>query len=233
MRYRELFEDRAFGRAKKAVDKLSDEARRAVTDWQFSNWRTGAMARAFQDNDEIAQDIERVFAPIRETLPPVVRLYRGLRQREEGYEEPILTSWTTKPDVAKVFAGRGVMDVDHKGIGRLKARRSRVYSMGEIDATVARYEKHGVARLGGYTYIRNKEYPKYYDIYRGPLTNLDPLTDGDNLRKELLSIRDSAIEQNEEMENKGEIIVADIPRERIVWIADDNFSQEYIVKRED
>lgn len=226
MRIVDLYESRAIGLSKKAYNSLSHEAKYAIDAWESAMWHTGRLVQSYKANDEIIQEINRAFEPVRAALPEKVKLYRGLQHDPEGINDHIgwkevpLQSWTEDRRVAEYFAG---MRSDQAGENRWN---HPVLSDDQIENIVRKYELTGAAKAFGHTFIRNKEYPQYYDIYRGR----EYITDGDNLRQHLEDENQYRKDLMDKRANAGQVIERDIPRDDIIWITNNLNSKEYIVK---
>lgn len=225
MRYNEIITERQdISMAKKAYASLSYDAKRAIDDWEASNWIDGSLERHFKNNDEVAQEIEQAFKPVRDSIPgQTIKLYRGIIHDDSysTWKNKTLESWSSDRRVAEHFAG-------------LRSRQdgpSSLYditSEEEIDQLVAKYEKTGFLKFKGKYYVRNKEQPKYYNIYN---KNKQFITDGDNLKKDLMSDAEWAKKSNADKTAKGEVLEQDIDKDRIVWITNNLNSKEYLVKK--
>ncbi len=220
MRARDLMEDRQISLAKAAYQKLSPDAQSAIQHWEMANWIDGPLERHLKNGSTVAVEIEAVFAPIRATLPAELKLYRGIVHDEAfDHSRKYLESWTSDRRVAEVFAGW----TDHNG----RSQIARPTSQEVIDATVERYERTGFASLNGTRYIRNKQYPQYYDIYD---RSRQHVTDGDDLRADLESNRDWLLKHNEELMARGTVLEEMISRDRIVWLTNNLNCKEYLVR---
>lgn len=227
MRYFELYEKDensiVIGLMKKAYESLSKEAKEAIDSWEHSNWTNGPLVQHFKANDEVAKEIENVFSPIRNKLPSKVKLYRGLK-KEGGHGEwkdAVLESWTTDKRVAEHFAG----------LRRANSWKSELYDIksdDEIAKAVSAYEKSGFVKFDNRYYVRNKEYPQYYNIYD---SSKQFITDGDDLLKDLTNDNENMKELNQEKLDNAIVLEEDIDRDRIIWITNSVNCKEYIVKK--
>jgi hypothetical protein len=227
MRYKEIFEkapvSNVFGLAKKAYASLGREAKSAIDLWETANWTEGDLVNHIKANDEVAQEIEAAFAPVRALLPAKVSLYRGIIKDGSytAWQKGILESWSSDRRVAEHFAG---MRTSKEWREILKPVRSEE----EIDQLVAKYEASGYLKLDGRYYIRNRDHPQYYNIYN---SRKSFITDGDDLKKDLMSDRKWALEYNQKILDKAEVFSSEIDRNRIVWITNSLGSKEFIVRK--
>ena len=219
-----IFERKEIGVAKKAYMSLSPEAKHAIDSWESSNWIDGPLEHHFKNNDEIAQEIEQAFKSVRDSIPgQTIKLYRGIIHDNsfKTWEKKYLESWTSDRKVAEHFAG-------------LRSRQDgpssihNVVSQEDIDRMVSNYEKTGFLKFSGKYYVRNKEQPKYYNIYD---KNKQFVTDGDNIKDDLMSDAKWRAEINKEKLEKGEVIEKDIDKNKIVWLTNNLNSKEYLVKK--
>jgi hypothetical protein len=223
MKLLELFESQSINLARKAYASLSDPARSAIDSWEAMNWIGGPLEQSVLAGDEIALEIERAFEPVRAALPDLVRLYRGYIPDEAWtrWQDKHLESWTSDRRVAEHFAGlRAQQDSKH----------SLLYNVptdAEISQAVGQYERTGYVQFGGKYYMRNREYPEYYNIYD---RDRQFVTDGDDLESSLKSDQQWMQQMNQEREQRGRLTERDIPREDIVWITNNLNSKEYIVR---
>lgn len=204
--------------AKKAVNSLSYDARRAVKEWQSSNWDTGTLQRSHINKDEIFQEIEAAFAPVKATLKAMfgdtIRLHRGQRTFKDGEyssDERPLFSFSFDEQVAKDFA-HGKLD--------------RESSQEEIDDAVERYERTGFTTFRGKKFKKNTTYPNFFDIYD---KRNNYITDGDDIRKTLTSMAADATDYNSERRERGKVYTIDVPIDKIFWVTNDLGSKEFIV----
>lgn len=212
-----------FGMMKVAYAHLSGDAKRAIDEWETSNWTGGSLEEHISANDDVAQEIEAAFAPIRQHLPDTISLYRGIIVDDsyKGWEKGILHSWTSDSRTAELFAGLRYGK-------KWKSLLQKVLSDAEIAKMVAQYERTGFLKTESYYFIRNKEAPQYYNIYSKYKSFI---TDGDDLAEKLHSDNDWIEERNEKLKNSAKIFHEEIPRERIVWITNQLNCKEFIVRR--
>lgn len=224
MLIRELIvESQAINLARKAYASLSPEAQSVIDAWESMNWIGGPLEQHILAGDEIAQEIEAAFAPVRDSLPERVRLYRGYVPDAAwtSWQRKHLESWTTDRRVAEHFAG-------------LRARQdsgnSLLYDVptdAEIQQAVAQYERRGYVKFGNKHYVRNRDNPRYYNIYD---RRREFVTDGDDLLASLKSDQAWMQKLNDERTQRSQLIERDIAREDIVWITNNLGSKEYIVR---
>jgi hypothetical protein len=209
-------EDVGIGAVKK-VPPLSDDAKRALNSWEWSNWIDGDLSKAFESNSEIAQEINAAFEPVRNVLRKkhgkTIKLYRGKSKSElaasPSRPDRMLFSWTMDKRVAAQFAGKQ------------KLSPGADITDAQINAALQTYERTGFVSFGKYKYKRNKKHPEYYDIYRGK----EYQTDGDNLRRELERQREDAINWNKGKNDNVIIDAKQIPIEDIIWITNSAVSK--------
>lgn len=218
-----LVESQAINLARKAYAGLSPEAKSAIDSWESMNWIGGALEQHMLAGDEVAQEIETAFAPVRAVLPQRVRLYRGYVPDEAWtrWQDKHLESWTTDRRVAEHFAG-------------LRARQDSPNSLlydgpsdQQIQRAVDQYNRTGYVKFGNKYYVRNREHPQYYNIYN---RRREFVTDGDDLKASLKSDQAWMQKLNDERTQRSRLTERDIPREDIVWITNNLGSKEYIVR---
>lgn len=170
---------------------------------------------------KIRHEIEQAFAPVKKALQAkfgnTVTLYRA--QRPVASETPRnALSWTCDPYVALHFAGA-------------PRQMPKPITDAEIAAAVAEYEKTGYVLFRGREYERNKDNPKYYDIYKtGMHRDHGFVTDGDDLEadlKERQAYYKQFHDQREEARKK--IVTKDVPIQDIIWITDRANQSEFII----
>jgi hypothetical protein len=227
MRYSEILErapqSDVFGMAKKAYQALSHDAKSAIDHWETANWTGGALEQHIAANDEVAQEIHTAFEPIRQMLPETITLYRGIIKDDsfKSWEKGILHSWSSDKRTAELFAGLRY-GLEWKSLLKPETPEE------EIDKLVAKYEATGFLKFGGRYYVRNKEMPEYYNIYNKARQHI---TDGDNLKADLMRDSKWNKESNDEKKAKAEVFEEEISRDRIVWITNSANCKEFIVRR--
>lgn len=227
MRYYELFEEapdsKIFGMAKRAYQILSDDAKMAIDHWETANWTGGSLEIHIKNNDKVAQEIEAAFSPVRSLLPSKISLYRGIIKQGHytTWEHGILDSWSSDKRVAEHFAGL------RKAEG-WKDLRYKVRSEDEINKIVSKYESTGFVKVDNRYYIRNKDHPEYYNIYNSQKSFI---TDGDDLKKDLMNDVRYAKERNEQLLAKAHVFEEEIDRDRVVWITNSAGCKEFIVRK--
>ena len=227
MRYLEILErapvSNIFGLAKKAYASLGHQAQNAIANWETVNWTEGDLATHIKNNDDIAAEIEAAFAPVRAALPPKVSLYRGIIRDGSftTWQKGILESWSSDKRVAEHFAGLRTSK-------EWKEKLKKVRSEAEIDQLVAKYEASGFLKIDGRYYVRNREHPQYYNIYN---SRKSFITDGDDLKKDLMSDSEWNEQYNQDLLSKAEVFSSEIDRDRVVWITNSLGSKEFIVRK--
>lgn len=224
MRYNELIESPQIGLAKKAYKELSHDARHAIDEWEAMNWTGGSLEQHIKANDDIAKDIAKAFQPVKDALPKKVKLYRGFKPEGDydGWKNKYLESWTDDKRVAEYFAG----------LRRSQNGKSNIYDVisdDDIKKLVNQYNDKGYLKYRNHYYIRNKEYPQYYNIYD---KNKQFVTDGDNLYQDLKSDNDNLVQMNKEKLDKATVLEKDIDKNDIIWISNQLGSKEYIVRKQ-
>lgn len=206
----------------KAFKSLSHYARSAIEEWETANWDTGPLAKAVKDRNAIFDEIVAAFEPIRENLKKRhgerILLYRGMIKNPGYNKHKLLESWTTDLKVAEHFAG----------LRTAVEWRSVLYDVptdADITRAVAQYRTKGYVKFRGKTYIRNKEYPEYYNIYRGK----EFITDGDDLLAALKDDQEWLISRNRKVTDKAIILKEDVAVDRILWVTNNLNSKEFIV----
>lgn len=226
MRYIEIYEravtPNVFGLAKKAYLGLGHAAKVAIDSWETSNWIGGPLEQHIIANDEVADEITAAFAPVRAQLPETVTLYRGivLDSAFKSWETKHLTSWSTEKRVAELFAG---LRYGEKWQSLLYPELSD----DEITQAAEKYSRTGFLKFKNRYYVRNKDVPKYYDIYD---RSKQYVTDGDNLERDLRRDNETNKEMNAEKRSRSHIMEEEIHRDRIVWITNRLNCKEFIVR---
>ncbi len=207
------------GLVKKAYAGLSAQARDAVDAWN-TNWSTGALEKAFQENNSVAKEIRAAFAParakLREIYGDTVPLYRGEsgRRGEPSADTRKLFSWTPLPKVAKQFAADSL------------APSPAPVTDAQIADALAQYEKAGFVTFRGTKYKRNNESPEYFDIYD---RDNNYITDGDNLAETLAERKESIDARIAELKD-APAYFSMIPVDKLIWIPQgENLSQPEII----
>lgn len=218
-----LVESQAINLARKAYASLSPEAKSVIDAWESMNWIGGPLEQSVLAGDDIAQEIESAFEPVRAALPERVRLYRGYVPDAawNSWQHKHLESWTSDRRVAEHFAGLRA---------RQDSRNSLLYDVptdDQIQQAVGQYERTGYVRFGNHHYVRSRENPQYYNIYD---RRRQHVTDGDDLLSSLKSDQEWMQHSNDQRQGRSRLIERDIPREDIVWITNNLNSKEYIVR---
>lgn len=219
-----LTESKAISLAMKAYANLSSAARYAIDSWEAANWHTGSLAKHIEANDDIAQEIETAFQPVRDSIPgDTIMLYRGIIpiQNYDDWKNRTLESWTSDKRVAEYFAGLRYRQTSKE------RHLYKILSNNEIDDIVRKYEKTGYVRFNNLYFLRNKENPKYYDIYD---KDKQYLTDGDDLREHIEDEMSWRKEFNAEKLGQAQVFAEPIDKNKIVWITNNLNSKEFIVR---
>lgn len=225
--YELLTENKQIALAKKAYASLSFEAKDAIDSWESSNWIGGPLEKHIVANDAVAQEIDRAFQPVRDSIPGnTVRLYRGIRTRDEEHNRHlkyrVLESWTSDRRVAEYFANLRT-DQDETGDSKLYD----VPSINDVKKAIAQYKAKGYVKFANRYYLRNKKHPQYYNIYNRYKAFI---TDGDNIERELMDLYNDAIQYNKEINDEGQVLERNVDKNKIVWITNNLNSKEYIVR---
>lgn len=219
-----LTESKAISLAMKAYANLSSAARYAIDSWEAANWHTGNLAKHIEANDDIAQEIETAFQPVRDSIPgDTIMLYRGIIpiRNYDDWKNRTLESWTSDKRVAEYFAGLRYRQTSKERY------LYKILSNNEIDDIVRKYEKTGFVRFNNQYFLRNKENPKYYDIYD---KDKQYLTDGDDLREHIEDEMSWRKEYNAEKLGQAQVFAEPIDKNKIVWITNNLNSKEFIVR---
>jgi hypothetical protein len=219
-----LTESKTISLAIKAYANLSGAARYAIDSWEAANWHTGSLARHIEANDDVAREIETAFKPVRDSIPgDTIMLYRGIIpiKNYEDWKTRTLESWTSDKRVAEYFAGLRYRQTSKE------RHLFKIFSSDEIDDIVKKYERTGFVRFNNQYYLRNKENPKYYDIYDSYKQHL---TDGDDLRQDIEDEMSWRKEYNAEKLEKARVFAEPIDKNKIVWITNNLNSKEFIVR---
>jgi hypothetical protein len=204
---------RIYAIARRAEAQLSVAALHAVEQWQQANWTTGPLTKAYASQSKVMQEITQAFAPVRAAIEnefgPTVRLYRGHKAGQIAGRQ--LYSWSAHPKKAQQFIG---------------GKPLRIWSDAEIEAMIAKYERTGFVRVGNRRFVRMKDNPEFYLIYD---RHNQVITDGDDLRADILSMNADRQDYNDRLSQQGRLLSADIPVDRIVWMPANALSMELIV----
>ena len=228
MRFYEIIsESKQIALAKKAYAGLSYDAKDAIDSWESSNWIGGALEQHIKANDDVAKEIAKSFQPVRDSIPgDTVTLYRGIQKSDAEHtrhlKNRILESWTSDRNVAEYFAG---LRSDQNKQGR--SRIVKIPSKAEVQKAIAQYNAKGFTTFGGHYFLKNKEHPKYYNIYD---KYKQFVTDGDNIVDQLTHWYDEYAEINQERSERGQVLEKAINKNRIVWITNNLNSKEYIIR---
>ena len=227
MRFNEILsESKQIALAKKAYAMLSIDAKDAISSWESSNWIGGPLEKHIIANDKIAQEIHTAFQPVRDSIPgESVKLFRGIQPREQEHDvhlaNRVLESWTSERVVAEYFAG---LRTDQTKQGHSTV--IKVPSVDEVEKAIAQYNAKGYTRFANHYFMKNKENPRYYNIYD---RNKQFVTDGDNIDKDLRYWYEDYLDSNDDAE-KGRVLEEYVNKNRIVWITNNLNSKEYIIR---
>jgi hypothetical protein len=206
--------------SKRAFNSLDHDCQSFISEWETANWDRGKLEAAFKGKSGFCYDeIVKAFAPVKALLHQIfgdtITLHRGQRNYSEDKlnMDRTLFSWTFDERVAKDFAGQGSRNLYN------------IPKVEDIEKAVARYERTGFTTFGRYKYKKSQEYPDYYYIYD---KDNNMITDGDDLRKQLMRDREGRIHDNEVQKKRGEVKTFEIPIDDIAWITNNLNSKEFI-----
>lgn len=207
--------------AKKAWNGLSDEAKESILAWERAMWVDGPLERHIKANDSVAKELQAAMKPILDSIKgDTVTLYRGTTENTLN-EKRFLQSWTSSEKVAKHFAGLSSSQVKDK------PNVYKTHTEQEIEDAVEKFNKTGFLKFDNKYYILDKKNPGYYNIYD---RDREFLTDGDDLKEDLISDNNDKIELNNR-KTKGKIVLKQtFDKNRIIWITNNLNSKEYIVR---
>jgi hypothetical protein len=98
----------------------------------------------------------------------------------------------------------------------------------EVNDAIKKYNKSGFISFNNYIYVKSKDDPKYFDIFRKQTK--EHITDGENISKTLKDIQKTHIKNNKRILSNGKVFEKMVPIDDIVWITNRLDSKEYIVK---
>ena len=197
--------------AKAAYERLSAQAQSAVDNWNV-NWHKGRLERAFRADDEIAREVRKAFAPVREKMRAIygetIPMYRGENMSPdwEAFDpQRKLLSWTPSESLAVAFAINSTRPADVKPI-----------TDAEIQQAVARLQSAGFVTFRGYKYIINKDSPEFYNIYHGQ----EMVTDGEvtEFEQRLRDEQEHLQELIDQRSERGRAYFAEVPVDSTIWI---------------
>lgn len=207
--------------AKKAWDSLSNEAKLSIEEWERYNWIGGRLEKHIIANDEIARELANAMKPILDSIKgDTVTLYRGTSPKTLD-ESRVLQSWSSSEKVAKHFAGLSSSQIKDKTV------LFKVYSEEEIDAAVDQFNKKGFLKFDNRYYVLDKDNNGYYKIYD---RDRQFLTDGDDLKSQLIEDNQYKQERNESKPKNSIVLTHTFNKNRIIWITNNLNSKEYIMR---
>lgn len=193
-----------------AYNKLGSKARDAVDHWGV-NWSTGRLEMSVRENNEIANEINAAFEPVRKKLREVygetVPAFRGEHdwggEAEPDVEVRALLSWSPIKRIAVNYA-----------LNSLHGEPKRITDE-QISDAVAKYESTGYVKFRGNHYIKTKEDPSYFNIFD---RDRQHVTDGDDLSEILRDDQRYIDERIASMKENSATYFAEIPVSDIVWV---------------
>lgn len=207
--------------SKKAWEKLSPEAKAAITRWESYNWVDSPLEKHIKANDSVAKEIKEAMKPILDSIDSdTVTLYRGASKKYLD-EKRTLQSWTSSEKVAKHFAGLSSSQTKDM------PTTYKIHSKQEIDDAVEKFNKTGFLKFDNKYYMKDKKNPGYYNIYD---KHKEFITSGDDLREYLLSTNDDKIKTNEHKTKDKIVLKQTFDKDKIIWITNNLNSKEYIVR---
>ena len=195
----------------RAYKTLSSDAKAAVDGWNV-NWHIGSLTKAFAENTPLAQEIRDAFAPVREKIRSIygdtIKMYRGEQHEDKASPDSrTLYSWTPVPGLATRYAMNWTRDLPKRITDE------------QIDEAVANYEKRGFTTFAPLNNMKFKQsdydttenYYWMYDRYRSVIT------DGSDLREFLKKEQADRDEWIQNLRDRGNLFVADVPVDKLVW----------------
>lgn len=225
-----------------AFVSLSEDAKEALGRWEYSNWRTGELAKAYASKNSIYREIEAAMEPVRQAIAKregkTIRLYRGIGNNapDKAGSDRLLYSWTSRPKYAALFA-----DTHNVIRGKIKSRKdfsSRFVTLtdAQIDAAAKQLVTKGFVKLEDVSFKTYDDARQWYSGYIGTREYVYG-NDTKGFAKYIKSTRDENIATNKAIDETGFVVYEDIPVKDIVWFfASDSLtkgigkSMEYIVK---
>lgn len=184
-------------------------------------WVGGPLEKHIRANDSVAKELQEAMKPILDSIKgDTVTLYRGTTTKTLD-EKRLLQSWSSSEKVAKHFAGLSSSQVKDK------PTTYKTYTEKEIDDAVEQFNKTGFVKFDGKYYKTDKKNPGYYNIYD---KDRQFLTDGDNLKDDLMSDNNDKIESNKHRTKDAVVLKQTFDKDRIIWITNNLNSKEYIVR---
>ena len=227
-----LNEDKMTSISLKVREELSFEARKAINEWEHSNWIGGRLEKAYINRDEIFKEIQSKFdEKFAAVLPKKIKLYRGipdLADYNNIKDGKHLESWTDSKKVAEYFAKQ------RPKINSLPFDVSAKLSKGDYKKAYERLKKNGYVIYNNRLYVVNKNDPEYYDVYG--LASDHYYYHHDGTVDEFIEEIESDIEHNKdrikEHKKNSTVLEKEFDVKDILWFTNDKKyrSREYIVK---
>lgn len=235
--------------SQRLLSGLSPEARSAIVSWEFSNWVTGDLEKAYKSKNSIYKEIEEKASELRDTIRSIhgntITLYRGITK---GGDEKIHTSrnlysWTARKEVAALFAGMatGVGARDIKLHKDRKTANDFLLDLTDQEAEKIQSKvlKDGRAIYKSFLFKTSPYNDDYFEVYKKVPSGYSFFADDEKrkLASWLIRTRDEEkafrLQVSATGTEKGYIVVDQIPVDDIVWVLNNGkFSGtlEYIVK---
>lgn len=221
------------------------EIKHLLGTWETANWVGGRLEQAFNSNDDVAKAIMRASQPIRDAIHKregkTITLYRGMenaRMNAERHGNRPLYSWTSRPNMASLFAGNS-QQVRGK-IVRNSSRKVDNPFEGITPADAKRAQQQmqtrGKAIVGPFRLSVSPFNPDYCDIKirkSGRIKEyaderIDGLAAWFERQKEY--IEQEQRDMNKRYGDEGIVVKQEIPVDDIVWVLNAGGSMEYIVR---
>lgn len=242
--------------AYKLLNDMPPNAKKAIISWEYSMWTTGDLEQAYKTKNDTWKTIETYATQLRETIRKqygdTITLYRGLKndsQQNYKHESRILYSWTTRKEVAAVFADLASINDNNKIILHKNKSIKNKFLLSITDEEAKTIQdtviKNNKAKYKNMFFIVNpndenfvnvyikKRYSGYgeYDFY----TDYEKTKLADGLideRNDMQQFNQDIISKNKD---NGYVVIDEIPVDDIVWVLNNgkppyNGTLEYIVK---
>lgn len=233
--------------AQRLKKQLSSDARRAIDAWEMSNWVNGDLSTAYNQKDQIYQEIERAAETIRQVIKSregdAITLYRGIQQSGDDsgrHANRPIYSWTTRPKIAAVFAGLGTMGSEKKVKLNRDLRTTNEFLLSLTDAEAKQIQdtviKNGKAKWKNLYFIPSPHHDEYTDILRKINGRFSHMADEkhNDIARWLITTREEEKQFAQEVKDRGKdtgiVVKKQIPVDDIVWVLNAMGSMEYIVK---
>lgn len=219
--------------------ELSGKAARAITNFvghepgavdqgreQIGFMHARHLEQAIAGNTNTAQEIERVFAPIRQLLiqqyGPSIELYRVQRKVSPSYDGQLpparaVLSYTSNLKFAQAYVG----------VQRVPPR----YDEATIRQKELEYERTGRVWINRRTELRREYYKELGQSAPQIYTDGEHITDTDSVRDYINDLNDWADEIEMRNQKKlAQIITAQVDFQDVIWITNRAGQSEFIVR---